>query len=54
MSTLTCEPPATKNIVVEKRPTAPELWKRYHKRATTKVEVDAGDAETAAGTGTEA
>ena len=38
MSTLTCEPPETKNIVVEKRPTAPELWKRYHKRATTKIE----------------
>ena len=38
MSTLTCELPAAKNIVVEKRPTAPELWKRYHKRATTKIE----------------
>jgi RNA polymerase sigma factor for flagellar operon FliA len=38
MSTLTCELPETKNLVVEKRPTAPELWKRYHKRATTKVE----------------
>jgi RNA polymerase sigma factor for flagellar operon FliA len=38
MSTLTCELPETKTIVVEKRPTAPELWKRYHKRATTKIE----------------
>ncbi len=38
MSTLTCELPETKNLVVEKRPTAPELWKRYHKRATTKIE----------------
>lgn len=38
MSTLTCELPETKKLVVEKRPTAPELWKRYHKRATTKVE----------------
>ena len=38
MSNLTCELPATKNIIVEKRPTAPELWKKYHKRATTKVE----------------
>jgi RNA polymerase sigma factor for flagellar operon FliA len=38
MSTFTCEPPAAKNLVAEKRPTAPELWKRYHKRATTKVE----------------
>ncbi len=38
MSTLTCEAPETKNIVAEKRPTAPELWKRYHKRATTKIE----------------
>ena len=38
MSTLACELPETKNIVVEKRPTAPELWKRYHKRATTKIE----------------
>ncbi len=38
MSTLTCELPETKTIVVEKRPTAPELWKRYHKRATAKIE----------------
>ncbi len=38
MSTLTCEPPETKKIAVEIRPTAPELWKKYHKRATTKIE----------------
>ena len=38
MSQLTCELPEAKTVVVEKRPTAPELWKRYHKRATTKVE----------------
>ena len=38
MTHLTCELPETKNVVVEKRPTAPELWKKYHKRATTKVE----------------
>jgi len=38
MSNLTCEKPETKTVVVEKRPTAPELWKKYHKRATTKVE----------------
>ena len=38
MSHLTCELPEAKNVVVEKRPTAPELWKKYHKRATTKVE----------------
>ena len=38
MSNLTCELPEAKPIVVEKQPTAPELWKRYHKRATTKVE----------------
>lgn len=37
MSTTTCEP-SVKNLTVEKRPTAPELWKRYHKRATTKIE----------------
>ena len=38
MSNLTCELPEAKTVVVEKRPSAPELWKRYHRRATTKVE----------------
>ena len=38
MSHLTCETPEAKTVVIEKRPTAPELWKRYHKRATTKIE----------------
>ena len=38
MSISTCEKSEVKNIIVEPRPTAPELWKRYHKRATTKLE----------------
>jgi RNA polymerase sigma factor for flagellar operon FliA len=38
MSNPTCELPEAKTIAVETRPTAPELWKKYHKRATTKVE----------------
>lgn len=38
MSTATCESRDTKTVVVEKRPSAQELWKRYHKRATTKTE----------------
>jgi len=38
MSNATCDSLETKTIVAGQRPTAQELWKRYHKRATTKIE----------------
>src|ERR1017187_576554 len=38
MSTSTCESSDTKIVVVEQRPTAQELWKRYHRRADAKTE----------------
>jgi RNA polymerase sigma factor for flagellar operon FliA len=38
MSTATCESPVTKTIVTNQRPSAQDLWKRYHRRADTKTE----------------
>ena len=38
MSTSTCESPEIKTVMVEMRPSAPDLWKRYHRRADAKTE----------------
>ena len=38
MSTATCESTETKTIVTQQRPSAQDLWKRYHRRADTKTE----------------